>query len=165
MFQKENNYDKLYQLANSKTGLQIALFKAITAVESEFNADFKTAFEPRKFGLMGITEYAASRVYRALRKDLGRVDPHGLRDPEVNIRVGSTILRFIYHYLNEGNANMIEVVAEWGALNASGGGEFVRKVMDAYWYYSQKQGEPAGVLPNEVEGVRISVPNLEDAYL
>lgn len=160
MYAKEKNFDAFCSKANAETGLQIGIFKAIIATESGFEPNFKSAFEPRKYGLMGITELAISRIAKASQEDFGRVEPADLMDPEVNIRIGAKLLRYLYATMD--NPNLMEVAAEWCALNASGHpGIYVNKFWAAYWHYSQLAGEPASIMPNEVPGVEIRKQEME----
>lgn len=169
MFLKENQFDQHFMKANAETALQIAIFKAIAAAESEFINDFKTYDEPRKYGLMGITEFAISSLRKVSEKDFGEIKPSDLLDPEINIRMGAKLCRWLYHIIppsedgQYGGPNLMEVFAEWGKLNASGW-DFPRKAWNAYWHYSQKPGEPHSILPAEMDGVDVRRPERQDVY-
>lgn len=145
---KDNAYDSIIAQVNSRYAIPSGLIKAIASVESEFEARFIS--NSGKIGLMGLYPPVARQNLPGT--PWSELYDNDLRNAEVSIEIAANLLRKLFQILD--NPNMWDVVRMYGRLNLSEG-DYVNKVYKAYFDYSQREGQPYDISPNEVPGVFI----------
>lgn len=146
-YQRENEYNRIYQAASAEVALPVELLKSISAVESEFQTMVVSGYPPR-YGLMGLTLPIANALSNG--KEISRSD---LLDPNVNIRLGAKFLRLLYFRMN--NPDMFDVIGEYGREMRGlerADKAYTDKVWEKYNYFASK-AQPESCLPKDVSGV------------
>jgi hypothetical protein len=148
-YQKENEYNRVYEEASAAYAIRVELLKAISAVESEFQTECVSGYPPR-YGLMGLTLPLANAVSN--QQEISRSD---LFDARCNIILGAKFLRLLYHRLD--NPDTFDVIREYGKQMRElpkPDQNYANKVWEKYKYFASKM-QPDSTLPKDVEGVRM----------
>ncbi len=144
-------YDRIVEEQSRKRGLETELVLALMKQESVF--DFKAHSWANAYGLMQLIPATAREMASFNRQTLNH--PEKLFDPEFNIMLGTTYLRYLSKRFNGEKEKMLAAynagphrVIRWQKLPGSGEvdvfienieyeqtRDYVRKVMKNYWAY------------------------------